>query len=78
MKSNNLNELNNVLFKELERLNNQNLRGEELKEELLRANSITCVAKEVINNANLMLQVSKFQAENLGRSKTQLPKMLED
>ena len=78
MKETNLNELNNILFTELKKLSNESLTSEELKDEILRANSITNVSKEIINNANLMLQASKFQAESLGRSKTQLPKMLED
>ena len=78
MKENNLNELNNILFTELERLNNGSLTGEELKDEILRANSITNVSKEIMQNASLMLESVKFQAEYLGRSKTQIPKMLED
>ena len=48
-----------------------------LKEELMRANAITNVAKEIISNGNLMLQATKLQAETFGRSQTNMPKMLE-
>lgn len=74
---NKLGDLNNHIFAQLERLNNEELKGEELKEELMRANAITNVAKEIISNGNLMLQATKLQVETLGRSQTNMPKMLE-
>ena len=74
---NKLGDLNNHLFEQLERLNDGELKGEELKEELMRANAITNVAKEIISNGNLMLQATKLQVETLGRSQTNMPKMLE-
>ena len=74
---NKLGDLNNHLFAQLERLNNEELKGEELKEELMRADAITNVAKEIISNGNLMLQATKLQVETLGRSQTNMPKMLE-
>ena len=74
---NKLGDLNNHLFEQLERLNDEELKGEELKEELMRANAITNVAKEIISNGNLMLQATKLQAETFGRSQTNMPKMLE-
>lgn len=74
---NKLGDLNNHLFAQLERLNDEELKGEELKEELMRADAITNVAKEIISNGNLMLQATKLQVETLGRSQTNMPKMLE-
>ena len=74
---NKLGDLNNHLFAQLERLNDEESKGEELKEELMRANVITNVAKEIISNGNLMLQATKLQVETLGRSQTNMPKMLE-
>ena len=74
---NKLGDLNNHLFAQLERLNDEELKGEELKEELMRADAITNVAKEIISNGNLMLQATKLQVETLGRSQTNIPKMLE-
>ena len=75
---NTLGDLNNHLFAQLERLGNEELEGDELKEEILRAKAVTDIAKEIIDNANTVLDVMKFQAEALGRSSISIPKMLED
>ena len=75
---NTLGDLNNHLFEQLERLNDEELRGEELKEEIIRAKSITDIAAKIIDNANTVLQAKKLQAETLGRSSVTIPKMLED
>ena len=77
MARNTLGDLNNHLFEELERLNNEELAGEKLETELERAKAITSVAQQIISNANTILKAKKFQAESLGRSKTEMPKMLE-
>lgn len=74
---NTLVDLNNHLFEQLERLNDEELNGEKLKEEIMRSKAITSVASQIIDNANTVLEATKFQAENLGRTKTNLPKMLE-
>lgn len=74
---NTLTDLNNHLFEQLERLNDEELKDESLKEEIMRAKAVTSVASQIINNANIVLEATKFQAENLGRSNTELPKMLE-
>lgn len=74
---NTLTDLNNHLFEQLERLNDEELRGESLKEEIMRAKAVTGVASQIIENANVVLEATKFQAESLGRSKTNMPKMLE-
>lgn len=75
---NTLGDLNNHLFAQLERLGNEELKGDELKEEILRAKAVTDIAGEIIDNANTVLDVMKFQAETLGRSSISIPKMLED
>lgn len=77
MARNTLGDLNNHLFEELERLNNEELAGEKLETELERAKAITSVAQQIISNANTILKAKKFQAESLGRSETEMPKMLE-
>ena len=74
---NTLGDLNNHLFEQLERLNDEELKGEELKEEIVRAKSITDIAAKIIDNANTVLQAKKLQAETLGRSSVTIPKMLE-
>ena len=75
---NTLGDLNNHLFAQLERLGNEELEGDKLKEEILRAKAVTDIAGEIIDNANTVLNVMKFQAETLGRSSISIPKMLED
>ena len=70
MARNTLGDLNNHLFEELERLNNEELAGEKLETELKRAKAITSVAQQIISNANTIIKAKKFQAESLGRSDT--------
>lgn len=74
---NTLGDLNNHLFAQLERLNDEDIKGEDLQEEITRAKAVTGIASQIISNANVVLQAKKLQAETLGRDKTEMPKMLE-
>lgn len=56
-------DLNQVLFDSLDRLNNDNLRGEDLQEEISRADSIGRVASKILNNAELQLEAKKHMDE---------------
>ena len=75
---NTLGDLNNHLFAELERLADEELQGEKLAEEIERAKAIREIASQVINNANTALRAQEFKANVLGRSKVEVPQMLED
>lgn len=57
---NTLGDLNNHLFEQLERLNDDDLTGEELKQEIQRSNAISNVAKQIIGNANTVLNAQKL------------------
>lgn len=60
---NKLVDLNNHLFEELERLNDEELKGEELQEERERAKSIANIAQTIINNGELALKAVKHYDE---------------
>ena len=62
--STNLSDLNNHLFAQLDRLNNEGLEGEKLKEEIDRSQAITAVSVQIISNANLVFNAAKFKTEN--------------
>ncbi len=51
--------LNDHLFEELERLNDEDLQGEELEIEMNRAKAMVGVAQAIINNGDLMLKAQK-------------------
>ena len=65
------------LFAQLERLSDEDIKGEELQEEIQRAKSVGDIASKIIANANIVLQAKRMQADTLGREITEMPKMLE-
>ena len=75
---NTLGDLNNHLFAQLERLNDEELAREQLEEEIQRSKAITSVASQIISNGELVLQSQRYAAEYHGRkSVSEIPKMLE-
>lgn len=60
---NTLGDLTNHLFAELERLGDEGLKGEDLREEIERAKAVSDVASQVISNANVMLKVTELRWE---------------
>lgn len=62
---NKLTDLNNLLFEQLERLNDESIKGEALQEEITRANSVTRIAQNIISNANTILRAAEFADERL-------------
>ena len=70
---NKLTDLNDHLFEQLERLNDEDLTEEQLDKEILRSKAITNVAKPIIDNAQLLLDAQKHLDEYCRRDKIIIP-----
>lgn len=69
---NKLTDLNDHLFAQMERLNDEDLEGDKLDEEIKRAHAMAGVANQIISNASLALSAQKA----LGETVRNLPPML--
>lgn len=72
MAKNKLSDLNNHLFSQLERLNDETFSEEQIKAETIRAKAVSSVASQIISNARLVLETVKL-VNNGEFSKTELP-----
>lgn len=61
---NKLTDMHNILFEQLERLNEEELDGELMDKEIKRSKAVTDVAKTIVNNGNLMLSAKKHIDEH--------------
>ncbi len=57
---NTLTDLNNHLFEQLERLNDEDLKGEQLQEEIMRAKAVGDMATKIVSNASLVLEAQRM------------------
>ncbi|MDW3983137.1 hypothetical protein [Staphylococcus saprophyticus] len=73
---NTLGDLNNHLFEQLERLNDEELTEGELQKEIQRSKSIEGVAKQIIENGRLVLDSHKFADDRMDAD-TKVPRMLD-
>ena len=73
---NTLGDLSLHLFAQLEKISSDDLKGEELKEEVARTKAISLLAKQIIDNGTLVLEAKKV-ADNSFNADMELPKMLE-
>ena len=73
---NKLIDLNDHLFAQLERLSDEDIKGDDLEQEISRAKAITSISSQIIANGNLVLKARQFQKESLDEDK-KLPSMLE-
>ena len=73
---NTLGDLNNHLFAQIERLSDEELEGDKLREEIDRARAVTSVASKIIENGSLVLEAKKMVDERFDAN-IQMPKMLE-
>ena len=72
---NKLIDLNDHLFAQLERLGEESLEGDKLKEEAERTKAIVAVSSQIVGNARLAFDVQLAVGDQISR--TNLPKMLE-
>lgn len=75
---NKLEDLNNHLFAQLERLGDEDVKGEALQEEISRAKAVANIATQIVQNGSLALKAMTFQHEYLdyGDTKKKMPPML--
>lgn len=74
---NTLNDVNNYLFEAIERLNDDSLSDEELEKEIKRADAVTKVAKTIIDNTNLALNIKKHLDEYGQGANYKIPGLIE-
>lgn len=75
---NKLIDLNNHLFEQMERLNDDDLTDDQLEKEVKRARAMEGLATNIIDNAKLALESQKFiQDYGYSAQTPQLPEMLE-
>lgn len=75
MTKNKLSNLNNHLFAQLERLSDEDIKGEALAEEINRAKAVTGVAAQIVQNGQLVLNAAKYADDALDAN-YRTPKML--
>lgn len=56
-------DLHNILFEQLERLNDLDFKGEELSEEIRRADAMNRVATQLISNGRMVLDAERMRHE---------------
>lgn len=72
---NTLVDLNNHLFEQLERLNDEELTDEELEKEIKRADAMKDIATQIIANANIVLKATELNME-YSKNEVNVPQML--
>lgn len=72
---NKLTDLNDHLFAQLERLNDEDLTEDKLNKEIQRSKALTDIAKPIIANAQLILDAQKHLDEYGRRDKVTIPEI---
>ena len=72
---NTLVDLNNHLFEQLERLNDEELTDEQLEKEIKRTDAMKDIATQIIANANIVLKATELNME-YSKNEVNVPQML--
>lgn len=75
-KNRTLTDLNDFLFNQLDRLNNDELDAESLAKEIDRTKAMTAVSQQVIHNAHLVLEAQKILHDRSGANEFSLPELI--
>lgn len=75
MASNRLEDLNDMLFNQLVRLDSDDISDEEMAKEINRSKAMTGVSRTIIDNARIVLDAAKFM-DNREDSNSVLPHMI--
>ena len=75
MASNRLEDLNDMLFNQLVRLDSDDISDEEMAKEINRSKAMTDVSRAIIDNARVVLDAAKFM-DNREDNNSVLPQMI--
>lgn len=74
---NTLEDLNNYLFGQIEALSDPEISDEQLEREMKKAEGITKLGGQIVQNAKLQFDAIKLRAEYEGMQNIKMPKLLE-
>ncbi len=69
-----LQDLNDILFEQSERVNDDDLVGEELEVQLKKSRVINSIASQIIQNGNLIFKAMKYREQEDGSTRLLLGK----
>ena len=75
MASNNLSDLNDMLFNQLVRLDKDDIKDDELKKEIDRSKAMNGIAQTIVDNARVVLDANKFM-DTREDTNLKLPRMI--
>lgn len=75
MASNNLSDLNDMLFNQLVRLDKDDINDDELKKEIDRSKAMNRIAHTIVDNARVVLDANKFM-DTREDTNLKLPRMI--
>lgn len=77
MMKNTLTDLNNILFEQLERIQDDSLSEDALEREIKRTDSVVKISEKIIDNGELAFKAMQHKDKYYGTLDKKLPPMLE-